>query len=370
MHTLYLNHAPIAYRNESTQKPPKQVVETHTDGASANDILQMARQQTATVWRGDFHQAKQVLSALKKRIRQPAKTAPTPAETFHKYRLAQSQQSREINMLLVEIGTNGVLDLPRAPDVRDALLDVYGEANTQPFLLPLNQLLGFIGTHEWHKRGVAIDALGGKTIHVPFGVFSPLRSEYLDLVANMRLPERHHDAVDIGTGSGVLSAILAQRGIRHIIATDTNPRAVQCARQNLARLGFGEQVQVLQQDLFPMGQVDWLICNPPWLPAKPTSAIETALYDPQHSMLHAVLRDAPQHLREGGELWLIMSDLAEHLGLRGAEDLATWFAQYGWRVVAQSETTPKHSKAQDPHDPLAFARQRERTYLFVLQIEK
>ena len=90
-------------------------------------------------------------------------------------------------MLAMEIGAGFRLELPRAPDVRAALADVYGEENDTPFLLSLNQLLGFVGAHEWHKKGVDIPALGGR-IHVPFGVFSPLRGEYLDLLMRAELP--------------------------------------------------------------------------------------------------------------------------------------------------------------------------------------
>lgn len=364
MHTLILHQTPIEYRNESSQKPPQNVQETAQ--MSAEHILQAAKNNTATLWRGDFHQGKQLLAALKKRVRKPSKPAATPAETFHKHRLAQSQQSREINMLLVEVGANFTVDLPRAPDVQAALLDVYGVANTEAFLLPFNQLLGFIGAHEWHKQGVPISALGGDKIHVPFGVFSPLRGEYLDLVQQIRLPENCHTAFDIGTGSGVLAAILARRGVANIIATDNNPRAVLCARENIARLGLVNQIKVLQQDFFPDGVANVIVCNPPWLPAKPTSAVETALYDPNHSMLHGVLREAAAHLAADGELWLIMSDLAEHLGLRDSGSLQQWFAEYGWHIAAQSHTAPSHRKATDERDPLAFARQKERTYLYCL----
>lgn len=364
MHTILLDDVICTYRNESTQKPPQRAIATAQ--CSADAILQAAKHHTATVWRGDFHQGKQVLAALKKRVRKPAKTADNPADAFHKHRLAQSQQSREINMLLVEIDENGCLNLPRAPDVSAALRDVYGETQGEKFLLPLNQLLGFIGAHEWHKQGVVIAALNQQKIHVPFGVFSPLRGEYLDLVAQMRLPENCQTAMDIGTGSGVLSILLAQRGVGKVIATDSNPRAVQCAQANVARLGFSRQIIVLQQDFLPSEKVDLVVCNPPWLPAKPTSAIETALYDPQHAMLKSVLRDAAACLNPQGELWIVMSDLAEHLGLRDSGSLKMWFAEFGWQIVAQSSATPQHSKAQAAHDVLAFARQRECTFLYCL----
>ena len=322
------------------------------------------------MWRGDFHNAKQVLAAIKKRVKpKPQAEAPAhadPASAFHQHRLAQSQASRLANALCVEIGAGFALDLSRAPNVQAALRDVYGVENTEPFVLPLAQLLGFIGAHEWHKKGVVVPELGG-AIHVPFGVFSPIRGEYLSLIAQAKLPANAHTALDVGTGSGVIAALLAQRGVAHIIATDTNPRAIACAQANIARLGFAPQINVLQQDLFGEHTADLIVCNPPWLPAKPTSAVETALYDPKHAMLHAFLRGAAAHLAQGGQVWLVMSNLAELLGLRGAHDLANWFTQYGWRVGGSLKTTPQHRKASDRSDPLAFARQREITTLYILE---
>ncbi|RKW28965.1 MAG: methyltransferase, partial [Kingella sp. (in: b-proteobacteria)] len=121
------------YRNESTQSPPRDFV--FVNEASASRIIQAAQQNIATVWRGDFHNAKQVLAAIKKRVQPKPKAAhpaqADPATTFHKHRLAQSQASRLANALCVEIGAGFALDLPRAPNVQAALRDVYGVENTE-----------------------------------------------------------------------------------------------------------------------------------------------------------------------------------------------------------------------------------------------
>ena len=364
------DRAAAEWRNESTQKPPKQAVYVHESNAA--DILKNAHAQTATVWTGDFHNAKQVLAAMKKRVRRSSektKNAPADIQTaFHTHRMKQAQQSRVLNMLAVEIGTGFQLSNPRAPDVRAALADVYAEPNDAPFLLPLNQLLGFIGAHEWHKKGIDIPQLDGK-IHVPFGVFSPLRGEYLDLIAQAPLNPHIQTAFDIGTGSGVIAAILAKRGIPEITATDTNPKAIACATANLARLGLDKQVVVQAVDLFPEGRADLIVCNPPWLPAKPTSELETALYDPGHAMLRALLAGARERLAPQGQLWLVMSDLAEHLGLREPQALAQWFQAAGLRLANHLQTAPQHPKAADDTDPLAFARRLERTSLYILEAE-
>lgn len=364
MSIVLLDSLPIAYRNESSQKAPKSAQSVRE--STADRIIKLARQHTATVWRGDFHNAKTVLSAIKKRIRQPPKPADNPAAAFHLHRMTQAQHSQIINMLLVQIEADYALNLPRAPQIQAALTDVYGAPNGESFLLPLNQLLGFIGAHEWHKKGVWLPELNAK-IHVPFGVFSPIRGEYLSLLTQATLPENCQSAQDVGTGSGVLAAILAQRGVNKIIATDNNPRAIACAQCNVDNLGFHQQIQIVEGDLFANEIVDLIVCNPPWLPAKPTSAIETALYDPQHTMLKAVLARAADYLRPRGQLWLIISDLAEHLGLRETGALNQWFTQYGWQIVQTHSTQATHAKARNANDPLAFARNQETTFLFCLQ---
>lgn len=364
------NEHSAPWRNEARQKPPKAVIPQNE--ISADALLKLAREHSAVLWRGDFHNAKQVLAALKKRLRKaPNKKADTlsPAELFHLHRMQQAQQSRLINMLAVEISPGFQLDLPRAPEIAAALADVYEDTNREPFLLPLNQLLGFIGAHEWHKKGVFIPALNGN-IHVPFGVFSPLRGEYLDLLAEAPLSPAWRCAFDIGTGSGVLAAMLARRGIAEITATDTNPRALACARANAERLGVAAQIEFEDTDLFPQGKADLIVCNPPWLPATPTSTIESALYDPASAMLKGFLAGVGEHLNAGGEAWLIMSDLAEHLGLRREGELAGWIADAGLQLVDTLSTRPRHAKAQQADDVLAAYRSREVTYLYRLQERK
>ena len=112
--------------------------------------------------------------------------------------------------------------------------------------------------------------------------------EYLDLVAQQPLPGDTSLAFDIGTGTGVLAAVLARRGVSHIIATDMDTRALTCARANLMQLGLDSQVEVVKADLFPSGRASLIVCNPPWLPARPGSPIEHAVFDEGSQMLLGV----------------------------------------------------------------------------------
>ena len=108
------------------------------------------------------------------------------------------------------------------------------------------------------------------------------------------------------------------------------------------------------------------MCNPPWVPGKPSSALEYAVYDPDSRMLRGFLAGLAEHLLPGGEGWLILSDLAEHLKLRRSDELESLFAAAGLRVVGRHTARPRHPRASDETDPLHAARAAEVTSLWRL----
>jgi len=200
-------------------------------------------------------------------------------------------------------------------------------------------------------------------------VFAPIRREYVDLVADAPLPAAaasHSLAFDIGTGTGVLAAVLARRGLRRVIATDVDARALACARENVERLGMSAQVNVVKADFFPEGRAALVVCNPPWVPARPSSPLEFGIFDPESRMLRGFLAALPAHLAPGGEGWLILSDLAEHLGLRSRADLLALIDTAGLRVVERRDVRPRHPKVSDETDALHAARAAEVTSLWRL----
>ena len=274
-------------------------------------------------------------------------------------------------MLLIQIDPDHSISLRRAPDVTQACLAVYGQVS-EPYVMSLRDLLGFIGSLEWRKNGMAIPALqdlGDGHIHPHYGVFAPVRSEYLALLEKAPLPstlQNNSLAFDIGTGTGVLAAVLAKRGIKKIIATDQDERAIECATENIEGLGIQKQVKLIKTNLFPEGQAPLIVCNPPWVPARPSSPIEYAVYDPESQMLKGFLAGLKDHLSSNGEGWLILSDLAEHLGLRTKAELLSWIETSGLKVIDRLDVRPTHKKALDQTDPLYRARAAEVTSLWRL----
>ena len=124
--------------------------------------------------------------------------------------------------------------------------------------------------------------------------------------------------VDLCTGSGAIACALATRQPAwQVWAVDLAPPALACARANVARLGLGARVRVLEGDLFaPLpqlaaGGVDLVVANPPYLatPGLPDLPVEVRDWEPREALdggidglavVRRVLRDAPAWLRPGG----------------------------------------------------------------------
>lgn len=378
-----LRHA--RWLSESNQVPPARIVMVD-DQTSADEAYRLACAGTSMLWQGDFQNARQLLQALTRRIERSEQrkinkaakansSEKTITETlvnskkipnlFHQQRQAQAQRSRLLSRLLLELDAGYVCQLRRSPDIRAACTAAFGQLD-EPCLISFRDLQGALGAAGWRTKGVPIANLG-LSIFPHYGVFAPTRHEYVQLLLDAPLPAIHNVAFDIGTGTGLLAVILAQRGVRQVIATDLNPRALACARENFERLELST-VQLQQADLYPTDTplANLIVCNPPWLPAKPTSPLEYAVYDANSSMLRGFLQGAKQHLADQGEVWLILSDLAEHLQLRSRDELLGWFADAGLEVKYRLDTTPKHNRSQDNTDPLFTARSAEITSLWCL----
>lgn len=355
--------------------PKPRCIEIADDTMPADTAFRHISEGASLLWRGDFQNARQLLLALDRRLDKKSRRKPSAAagfpHAFHLFRQSQAQRARMLASLLIELDEHWHCSLRRAPDWRAACSESWGtvavQAEARSVLVPLRDLLGVVGAHEWRKKGVEIAALDGARIHAHYGVFSPVRGEYLDLVMRAPLPAAGvSQAWDIGTGTGVLAAVLLKRGVKSVVATDMSERALACAGENLQRLGQAAKVELQRTDLFPQGQAGLIVCNPPWLPGKAASLLDQAIYDEDSRMLRGFLQGLAMHLLPGGEGWLVISDLAEHLKLRSREELLAWIASAGLKVLGREDIRPHHGKVQDQTDPLHAARAAEVTSLWRL----
>jgi len=123
-----------------------------------------------------------------------------------------------------------------------------------------------------------------------------------------------------------------------------------------ALLWSGYELFVNQED--PLG--DRLEVLQEHAMASPTSARRRGGGGFLNSFLYVI------SLVPGGEGWLILSDIAEHLGLRTRADLMAAFESAGLKVIDRVDARPRHPKASDASDPLHAARSAEVTSLWRL----
>ncbi len=293
------------------------------DTLPADTAYRLACAGTGLLWRGDFQNARQLLQALMRRAdRKPPKAAAkaaqkiasaTPAEQFHLHRQAQAQRARTLGALLIPVEGDYTIALRRAPDWRAACTEAWGPAGGEASVVALRELLGMVGAHEWRKKGVEIPALGaapGNRIHPHYGVFSPVRGEYIDLVAQAPLPSTERWRSTSAPAPACSRPCWRAGACARVVATELAPRALACAQDNLRRLGLQDRVELLAADRFPPGRAPLVVCNPPWLPARPSSTIEQSVYDEGSRMLKGFLAG------------LERAPVARGRGLAGAVDLA------------------------------------------------
>lgn len=124
--------------------------------------------------------------------------------------------------------------------------------------------------------------------------------------------------IDMCCGAGNLACAIASArpGVR-VWASDLTDACVALARRNVERLRLGDRVEVRQGDLFAslegVDPVDLIVCNPPYistgrlakdsahlLEKEPREAFDGGPYG--LSVHQRVIKEAPEHLREGGHL--------------------------------------------------------------------
>jgi SAM-dependent methyltransferase len=313
------------------------------------------------LWTGDFHNAKQLLAAVRRRAK-PPKPRGSLAERWHAHRRHRSEEAALLGRLVVLLESDG-LPLRRAPDVAAAVAHAWGPTTT-PRVLALTTLQGALGAFGWFTKGLTLPHLPGP-LRPGYGVFAPTRHAYVDLVAQRDVTGR--SVLDVGCGTGVLSFVLLGNGATEALGTDLDPRAVASATRNAEALGVAG-FRAVEADLWPDDhRADLVVFNAPWMPTAPMTRLDRAVYDDGAATLLRWLDGLADHLTEGGEGVLLVSDLPERLGLRDDDWLPGAIAAAGLRVASRKEAAATHGRARDTRDPLHAARAAERIVAWTLR---
>lgn len=89
---------------------------------------------------------------------------------------------------------------------------------------------------------------------------------------------------DVGAGSGAIACAIASRNdAARVVATELSPEAADVCRENVARLGLRERVQVVHCDLLeglgPDQRLDVVVSNPPYVAESESGILDQGVLD-------------------------------------------------------------------------------------------
>lgn len=146
-------------------------------------------------------------------------------------------------------------------------------------------------------------------------VYEPAEDSFLLADAGLKEAEPGMHILEIGTGSGFVSAVL-QANLKdiYLVATEINPHAARCARAN--------GVEVIRTDLFrgikpgkPENRFDLILFNPPYLPTSRDEKVPGWLnyaFDGGISgreTLDRFLDKVKDYLKPGGKILVLISSI-------------------------------------------------------------
>jgi release factor glutamine methyltransferase len=151
------------------------------------------------------------------------------------------------------------------------------------------------------------------------GVFSPRYFDSTPIFTDAIPVKRGQSVLEIGSGVGVTSVVMALRGASRVLAIDINAAAVANTAANAKRHGVEASVEARQGDVYstlaPHERFDTIYWNLPFIYVEPgyryRSVLERALYDPGYVQTGRYLGEARQHLAPGGRLLAGFADFGD-----------------------------------------------------------
>ncbi len=188
-------------------------------------------------------------------------------------------------------------------------------SDQRDFFLPLTQVQELHGAWIRYEKGVHLAVLGRK-LHPFHGTYVPSRTSHLELFATWLSGWKggREQAVDVGTGCGVLALMLAKAGFAHVRATDANPNAVESLARDLRRVPVASRVTLDHCDLLgnpPKGWADLIVFNPPWIQGEPIGPVKRALEYEDPALFERFFAQAATALRSQGRVVMLWSTIGQ-----------------------------------------------------------
>lgn len=156
--------------------------------------------------------------------------------------------------------------------------------------------------------------------------------------------ENARQILDLGTGTGLIAIMLAQRSQAKITAVEIEPNAYQQAVENMENSANQQRIAVLQQDVAQLNlpqKFDLIVANPPYFENS------LAARNQERDLARAItsshlewLKIAEKHLSPNGKISFILpTNMAEKLISQSA-DLNLYCVEQ-WQICTKTGKAPK-----------------------------
>jgi len=157
-------------------------------------------------------------------------------------------------------------------------------------------------------------------------VYEPCEDSFLLAQAALSIIQNSENILEVGCGSGIISAVIKNNTKARITGIDINPHAVQCTKENGVDAIRGNLLSCTK------GKFEIIIFNPPYLPTKDEERtgdwINVALDggNDGREIINRFLVEACDHLVENGRILMLVSSFT------GIEEVKSKMISLGYFV--------------------------------------
>src|SRR5659263_140867 len=140
-------------------------------------------------------------------------------------------------------------------------------------------------------------------------VYEPCEDSFLLAHAALSIIKNSEKILEVGCGSGIISAVIKNNTQAMITGMDINPHAAKCTKQNGVDAIRGNLLSCIK------GKFDIIIFNPPYLPTndeeRTSDWINVALDggNDGRAIINRFLEEACHHLVENGRILMLISSI-------------------------------------------------------------
>ena len=153
-------------------------------------------------------------------------------------------------------------------------------------------------------------------------------------------------ALDIGSGTGIISIMLCQRNLNlELDSIELSPSAIMDAKINIENCNWSDRIKLFHQslkDFHPNSKYDLIVSNPPYFKKslQPSNSERSKARHQNDLKLEDILKFSKQHLIKDGSLNII-------LPFEQKKEAIEFAKKYGLKPIRECAVYPKPKKA--PH---------------------